>query len=202
MTDTPVRPLGRVLFVDDEALVLDALVDGLRRQPFEVVTARSAADALSVLSEQPIDVVVTDERMPGMAGSELVAVVRRLFPDTVRIVLTGQSTIDAAIRAINDGEIYRFLTKPIAAAQLAMTIRDALTLRALSRQTAALLASARQQRELLEQLEQERPGVTLLDRTPDGRIQLDPDDEFDLGVLLGAVELELTGATGDGAPRA
>ncbi|HET6164072.1 MAG TPA: response regulator [Planctomycetota bacterium] len=123
-----------VLFVDDDPQLLDALRDSLRREPYEVVTAGSAAEGLAILESRPIDVVVSDERMPGMTGSAFLAEVRRKHARTIRIILTGQASLDGAIRAINDGEIYRFLVKPCAPLQVARTVRDALLLRGLARE--------------------------------------------------------------------
>ena len=92
-----VRPV--VLFVDDEKGVTDGFRANMRRQPFSVVTANSAAEALEILGERHIDVVVSDEQMPGMHGSALLAEVRRTWPDVMRIILTGQASLDATIAA-------------------------------------------------------------------------------------------------------
>lgn len=116
----------RVLFVDDEPAILDGFRKAFRRASFEVYTAESARAALEVLAEVEIDIVVSDERMPKMPGAEFLSRVRRAHPATIRIMLTGQATIEAAIRAINDGRIYRFLTKPIDAHDLKRLIESAL----------------------------------------------------------------------------
>jgi two-component system probable response regulator PhcQ len=102
----------RVLFVDDEPHVTESLKRALRKEPYEVLSANSADEALEVLARQPVDVVISDEKMPGMQGSEFLAVVCKQYPETIRIIMTGHGSIEAAIRAINEGEIYRFLTKP------------------------------------------------------------------------------------------
>ncbi|MCR4438165.1 MAG: response regulator [bacterium] len=116
----------RVLFVDDEPHVLAALRRSLRKEPYELLCATSAAEALRLIATVPVDVVVSDEQMPGMSGSELLAEVRRRHPDTVRMMLSGKATLEGAIRAINDGAIYRFFIKPCDEVDLATTIRHAL----------------------------------------------------------------------------
>jgi len=105
-------PRPRVLLVDDEPAVLDGLRRQLRRD-YTITTATGGAEALQLLdSEPPFAVVISDMRMPGMDGATLLAQVREHAPNTVRMLLTGQADIDAAISAINNGQIFRFLTKP------------------------------------------------------------------------------------------
>jgi response regulator RpfG family c-di-GMP phosphodiesterase len=102
----------KVLCVDDEPNILEGLKRQLRRK-FDVETAPSGALALSLLEAQgPFAVLISDMRMPQMDGAQLLAAARVRFPDTVRILLTGYSEVDAAIRAVNDGHVFRFLCKP------------------------------------------------------------------------------------------
>lgn len=115
----------RVLLVDDDEAAL-ALAAALADAPYEVLTARSAAEALKVLEREDVQVVVSDEWMPGMRGVELLAQVAKEYPYIVRILLTGDPQLDAAVRAINEGEIFRFLTKPCSPATLDSVIREAL----------------------------------------------------------------------------
>lgn len=152
-----------VLFVDDEQALLDGLRNALRKEPYAIVTANSAQEGLRVLHERRVDVVVSDERMPGVSGSDFLAFVRQRYPDTVRIMLTGQASLEAAIQAINEGEIYRFLSKPCSPVQLAQTLRGALLLKSLTHEGARLLATVRKQRKLLQELERRHPGITSLE---------------------------------------
>jgi len=102
----------RVLLVDDEQNVLDAYTRHLRIS-FEVFSATSGKEGIDVLvKESPIEVVVSDFRMPEMNGVQFLTRCRQIAPDTVRIMLTGQADMQAAIDAINEGNLYRFLTKP------------------------------------------------------------------------------------------
>lgn len=106
----PPRP--RVLFVDDEPLVLEALTQTLPRT-FDIVTATSGAAGLEYLqAEADFAVVVSDMRMPRMDGATFLAHARETAPSTVRILLSGHADVDAAIKAVNHGQVFRFLTKP------------------------------------------------------------------------------------------
>jgi response regulator RpfG family c-di-GMP phosphodiesterase len=100
-----------ILLVDDEVAILDGLRRQLRKK-FTVHTANSGTEALELLKSEPVAVVVSDMRMPQMDGATFLARVRPLYPNVVRILLTGQADTQAAISAVNEGQIYRFLTKP------------------------------------------------------------------------------------------
>lgn len=107
MTDRP-----RVLCVDDEPKVLEGLKLHLRRQ-YDVHVATSGQAALELLKEGgPFAVVLSDMRMPGMDGAALLGQIRQRYPDTVRMLLTGQADLDSAIAVVNEGQLFRFLTKP------------------------------------------------------------------------------------------
>jgi response regulator RpfG family c-di-GMP phosphodiesterase len=114
---TQSRP--RVLCVDDEPHVLEGLRDTLRRS-FDVEVAESGAEGLEMLRRAPHDfeIVISDMRMPVMSGSVFLGEARRIAPNTVRILLTGYADAKAAVRAVNDGQIFRFLTKPCPADEL------------------------------------------------------------------------------------
>jgi signal transduction histidine kinase len=100
-----------ILIVDDEPSVLNSLERSLRRQ-YEVITATSGEDALRILRERDIPIIITDQRMPGMTGVELLARVREQSPLSIGIILTGYADGQAAIDAINIGQAYRFHVKP------------------------------------------------------------------------------------------
>ena len=103
---------GKILCVDDEASVLDAYRRGLRKQ-FQIETALGGEQALGMLCAQsPYAVIVSDMRMPGMDGIQFLKAVRRKAPATVRMMLTGNADQQTAVEAVNEGSIFRFLTKP------------------------------------------------------------------------------------------
>src|SRR5436190_4947493 len=100
-----------ILVVDDEEEILFSL-RGLLRQDFELHTASSGAEALDIMRRHVIHVLMTDQRMPQMTGVELLEQARGVCPEAVRIVFTGYADIKAVIDAINQGQIFRYLTKP------------------------------------------------------------------------------------------
>jgi CheY-like chemotaxis protein len=117
----------RVLFVDDEPSVLDAIQRTLRKQ-VDIQTATSGAEGLRVLQESgPFALVVSDMRMPSMNGPQFLAKVREQDPETVRMILSGQADLQATIAAVNEGHIYRFLSKPCPPDQLLAAINDGLS---------------------------------------------------------------------------
>jgi DNA-binding NtrC family response regulator len=111
----------RLLFVDDEQRVLNSMRIMFRRQ-FDLFLASHGAEALDIVRDQNIDVIVADHRMPKMTGVEVLSKVRTLSPRTVRILLTGYADLDAVEGSINESEVFRFLTKPCAPKQLRETI--------------------------------------------------------------------------------
>jgi DNA-binding NtrC family response regulator len=119
-----------VLIVDDDANVRNGLLRVLRQQPYQILTARTAADAILCIKKHAVDLVVSDDQMPGMSGIELLTWVAAHRPDIIRIMLTGEATTGSAIQAINEAKVHRFFTKPCNHVELAMTIRKALEERA------------------------------------------------------------------------
>ena len=115
-----------VLFVDDEPNVLYAAMRNLNEQPFQMLAATDAASAKLALKTKPVDLVVTDENMPGESGTELLKWVAQHLPQVVRIVLTGESSVGVAVRAINEAGVFRFLQKPCRPLDLAIAIREGL----------------------------------------------------------------------------
>jgi serine/threonine-protein kinase len=111
----------RLLFVDDEQRVLNSMRIMFRRQ-FDLFLASHGAEALDIVKDKDIDVIVADHRMPKMTGVEVLSKVRTLSPRTVRILLTGYADLDAVEGSINESEVFRFLTKPCAPKQLRETI--------------------------------------------------------------------------------
>jgi DNA-binding NtrC family response regulator len=108
MADQHKRP---ILVVDDEPEMLHSL-RGLLRMEFEVYTAQNGFEALAILQQRPIHVVMTDQRMPEMTGVQLLSQVQGESPEAMRIVFTGYADIKAVIDAINQGRIFRYITKP------------------------------------------------------------------------------------------
>ena len=114
-----------VLLVDDEPSILSALNRLLRREGYRVLVAGSAEAAFAVLARESVAVILSDQRMPVMTGTELLARVKTLYPQTVRMVLSGYSEISAVTDAINKGSIHKYLSKPWDDEHLKSEIRDA-----------------------------------------------------------------------------
>jgi len=115
-----------VLFVDDEENILNALKRVLRRESYQIITAPSGPEGLKVLEEHEVQVVVSDQRMPEMSGTEFLTHVMERHPDAVRIILSGYTDVDTITDAINQGHIYKFLLKPWNEDALKMEISRAL----------------------------------------------------------------------------
>lgn len=122
---TTETPLPRVLLVDDEPAILDGLCRQLRGR-FDISTAVGAEEALRFMAvAEPFAVVLSDMRMPNMGGVEFLAIVREKYPDTARLMLTGQADIESMIDAINLGQITRFLVKPCPWGTVEAALHDA-----------------------------------------------------------------------------
>lgn len=114
-----------LLLVDDEDSILSALRRLLRREPFHVLTASGGQAGLDELERNRVDVIVSDQRMPGMSGVEFLRRAKELYPDTVRIVLSGYADLQGITDAINEGAIYKFLSKPWDDDQIKVEIAEA-----------------------------------------------------------------------------
>jgi two-component system probable response regulator PhcQ len=185
---------SKLLLVDDEPNLTSALVRSLDRSQFEIFTADSAQKGLMILAGNDIDVVVSDERMPGMTGSQFLAEVRKQWPNTIRMILSGQADLEAAVRAINEGEVYRFLLKPCHPKELQMTILQGLQQKKLVAQSRKLLQEHQKTQNLLEELEKANPGITKVEMDEDGAILMDdsePAGAEDVQSLLDDLEREM-----------
>ena len=133
----------RILFVDDEERILRSLALQFRRE-YEVLTESDPRRALERLKSEHVQIIVSDQRMPQMSGAELLAQAQAIAPDTLRILLTGYSDLDAAVEALNSGGIFRYLTKPWDQQEMAFTLRQAAQIAARQLQAPKAIAAARQ----------------------------------------------------------
>ena len=101
-----------VLFVDDEERVLKSLKRGLISEPYRALFASGGKQALEILEVEPVQVIVSDMKMPEMNGLELLQEVAQKYPDIIRLVLSGYSHTSTVIAAVNEGQIFRYITKP------------------------------------------------------------------------------------------
>jgi type II secretory ATPase GspE/PulE/Tfp pilus assembly ATPase PilB-like protein/CheY-like chemotaxis protein len=116
----------RLLIVDDEPGILKSLTRTFRAEAYEVITAGNGNEALAVLREAPVHVIISDYMMPGINGAELLKQVKTLYPDTIRIMLTGHADTGAVMGAINEGAVYKFILKPWNDDDLRITVSLAL----------------------------------------------------------------------------
>jgi len=114
-----------LLFVDDEQDIVDSL-SRLFRRKYSVLTATSGNEAIDLLKTHRVDLIISDQRMPGMTGVQILTEARRLQPDAVRILLTGYSDIESLVQCVNEASIYKYLTKPWEPEDLKLTVTRAL----------------------------------------------------------------------------
>ncbi len=156
----------RILIVDDEEAILETMTFTFMDR-YEVLTTSDPTTAMSILEEnQPVAVVITDQRMPGMTGVELLREVYARFPDTVRIILTGFADSDATIQAINDGHIYGYINKPWEQEELKTIVRRASELHELAIENRRLVDDLRDANLFLG---------AVMDRLQTGAIAIDRD---------------------------
>ena len=139
-----------LLIVDDEPDVVQSLRDLLRRE-YNVLGATHAREGLRLLHEQPVHVVMTDQRMPDISGVELLRVVRNDCPDAIRLLFTGYADIKAVIDAINEGHVYRYITKPWDPDELRTVLHQACEQYDLLQERQQLLEDLRRKNQELEQ---------------------------------------------------
>jgi DNA-binding NtrC family response regulator len=127
--------------------------------------------------------------MPGMSGSVFLSAVRKQFPHTIRMILSGQASLEAAVRAINEGEVYRFFLKPCNPVDLAFTVQQALAHKRLEEQSRRLLREYQKQASTLARLEHHSQEIMNLDTDEQGAVVVDESDaECDVNELLAQME--------------
>jgi DNA-binding NtrC family response regulator len=182
-----------IVCVDDDAALLSAVARCLRREPtFEVRATTSTQQVLEWVMNEEVAVLVSDYEMPAMTGAQLAGLVKRIRPETVRVLLTGRRTLDTAIDGINQGEIFRFIEKPFEDRALRQTVLEA----AQRHDELAAMSGDRLRRErreaLRRDLEREYPGISSVVRRDDKYVvSADPWSEAHaLGIFELDVELE------------
>src|ERR1044071_9587411 len=175
-----------VVCVDDDEAMLSTVVRCLKRESFDIRSTLSASEALGWIASDDISVLVSDYDMPEMTGAQLAGHARRVRPAATRIPLTGKATLEAAIRGLNQGAVFRSRTKPFDSEQLRTAVHAGVA------RNKELLAMSgdRQRRErrnaLHAALEAEYPGISQVSRAP-GDIHRVPDDPWTEAESLGLV---------------
>ena len=150
----------RILIVDDEPHILSLLKKILEEEDREILTAESAEEAWQFLKEKgEVEVIVCDQRLPNMNGVDFLVKVKRLYPDTIRILITGYPEISTAVEAINKAHIWRYISKPIDVDNLKILIKQAFEYYRILKENRLLLKIARQQKEWIEAIKKEYPEI-------------------------------------------
>jgi len=118
-----------VLIVDDDEMVRKSLARDLGDSPYEILLAEDAKGALTVIKDKPVDIVISDLRMPGIHGLSLLHIIKDHYPDIIKIVLTGYADMDAVLGAINEIEVFRFFIKPVGGRELIPGLGQAMKVR-------------------------------------------------------------------------
>lgn len=174
--------MRRILLVDDEENVLKSLRRLLRSESFEVEICSNPLEAIARAKVVSFDLVVSDYRMPQMDGVSFLKEFRQLQPDAIRLILSAYTDLSALLGAINEAQIYRFVSKPWNDQELLVTLAQALEFRDLLLENQRLADQVREQQGIisrqelaLKDLEREHPAIAHVDRDEDGAIILDDD---------------------------
>ncbi len=141
-----------LLCIDDEANILASLKRLFRPAGYRVLTAPGGEEALALLEREEVDLIISDMRMPGMNGAQVLAAARARWPETVRILLTGFADMSSTIEAINQGQLHRYIAKPWDDNEVLLVVREGLEKKALLREKARLEALTQAQNEELKEL--------------------------------------------------
>lgn len=191
----------KLLIVDDEPNIFHALRRALHGEStWQLLFAESGEKALEVFEAEDIDLVICDENMPGMNGTQLLGLIRQRWPDVIRMMLTGDASVDLVMNAVNNGEIYRFFTKPCNEAELIISIRDALKMQRLKKESRRLLETVKQQSAEIQSMKDGEPGgevrttlAEITNKTPNRSANKDVVmlDDDDVDALLDDIRSEL-----------
>jgi DNA-binding NtrC family response regulator len=168
------KPL--ILIVDDEVGVLNALERLLKLDGYEIRRAQEPFEALEILKQEPIDLIISDHLMPGMKGLDLLKEAKNIRPDAIRIILTGHADLALAMKAINEGEVYRFFTKPWDDDELRLDVKLAIEKLMLERENKKLKKELSEKEKALKELEAKFPGITQVKRDARGAIIIEDED--------------------------
>lgn len=187
-----------ILIVDDESSVLSSIKRSLVQLQYTVYTAQNANEALVILRQLEFKVILTDEKMPLITGSKLLSILKKEFPNVVRIMLTGQTNTETAMNAVNQGEIYKFLIKPWNSVDLCLTILSAVKKYNLESLNRKLLNKVRCLQLNLRILEKRDPSISKLEKNEEGllitpeitksglsQLILESERDFRLGNIVG-----------------
>ncbi len=159
-----------VLIVDDEAGVISALKRTFMNDDIHIISAASGEQGLKILEGARVDLVISDQNMPGMDGIDFVRQIRASYPEVLTIILTAYADIKNALLAINQAGVYKFIIKPWDDDELRITVKRALELIDMIREKKALAEEVKAKDIILSELERKHPGITKVERNKDGTV--------------------------------
>lgn len=163
-----------ILLVDDDKRILGSLKRLFVDEGYSIYTAQSGKEGLKVLEKAEIHLIISDQKMPGMNGIEFLETAVGNYPDVIPIILTGQAELSDAIRAINNGCVYKFIQKPWNNEDLKITVRRALEQYDLIMKNRDLTTELKNRVRIMEELEKKYPGITK--RPKDGVYEIKSDE--------------------------
>jgi len=174
----------RILIVDDDSDVLLALKRSLYSKKLEIETTRSPTEALQILKENEIDLLLSDLDMPDMDGLGVLNIARMESPQTIRVLITGVGSRESAVRAINEGEVHRYITKPWDSDKLKALVESLLERKEeLGRVSKASLQASRR-REVLAKLENEFPQITSISKNEKNEYELSVSSDLEESLAM------------------
>ena len=186
---TPVDNKQLILVVDDHKDILMSIERTIRNPSYRIVSKTDPLEAVQVLEQQAVDVVISDVDMPDMNGHEVMAEARRVRPTAVRILLTGGATLESALRAINEGEVHRYIRKPFDAKQLRQVVAQGIQRKEELARASEAGHRVYSREKLLAQLEAEHPGITKVARDDAGAYVFDAEHSKRMASALGLAPL-------------
>ncbi len=178
----------RILIVDDDPDVLAAIRRAISNPEYAIVCTTSPLDAAEIFGRAPLDLILSDIEMPAMDGHQLMRAARMKCPTAIRILVTGIGTKDAVLRAINEGEVHRFVEKPFDPLELRRVVAEALVRKRELEMVSEAGRRAERREALMTALEQEHGGISEVVRDQDGVYVLDLGRARNLATALGLGE--------------
>lgn len=166
-----------ILFVDDEEGIFSAFKRQISCLPVKLFYAPNGEEAIKILYSEKIDILISDERMPGMTGSELISDVRERFPNIVSIIITGYADFDAVLKSINSGQVYKYILKPWDKIEMVMTIKNAIEFKKDKELISKLKYEISIKEKELKYLKLKFPDIFDVKKDEDGRIIIDLEDD-------------------------
>lgn len=159
-----------ILIVDDEPHIIRSIRRMLMEERFRMLSAGSGDDALDIMQDQAVDLVISDHKMPGMSGVELLSIIHAEYPDTLTILMTAHADIPTAVAAVNEAGIYKFILKPWDEETFHSTICRAMHLKGKLARRTSVTHQVGLRDAMLEKLEREYPGITRVDKDERGYV--------------------------------